>query len=302
MNSTDKSYLFGGLSVLFWSTVATAFKIALKGLDFIQLIFFASAVTVILLFILLVIQSKLKDLLSQPSGNIVSATLLGVLNPAAYYLILFKAYSMLPAQVAQPVNMVWPIVLTFLSVPLLGQSIGRYSIAGLLISFAGVICISLQGGKENLGQASIPGVILALVSSIIWALYWIFNVRQKGDAIIKLFLNFLSGLIILTVIVIAFSDFRIVPNISFSAALYVGIFETGITYIFWMKAMQFSSNNAKTGNLIFLTPFLSLIFIRFVLKETLFLTTFIGLIFIIAGIFIQRFDRSSNKFHETQDN
>jgi drug/metabolite transporter (DMT)-like permease len=302
MNSTDKSYLFGGLSVLFWSTVATAFKIALKGLDFIQLIFFASAVTVILLFILLVIQGKLKDLLSQPSGNIVSATLLGVLNPAAYYLILFKAYSMLPAQVAQPVNMVWPIVLTFLSVPLLGQSIGRYSIAGLLISFAGVICISLQGGKENLGQASIPGVILALVSSIIWALYWIFNVRQKGDAIIKLFLNFLSGLIILTVIVIAFSDFRIVPNISFSAALYVGIFETGITYIFWMKAMQFSSNNAKTGNLIFLTPFLSLIFIRFVLKETLFLTTFIGLIFIIAGIFIQRFDRSSNKFHETQDN
>lgn len=302
MNSTDKSYLFGGLSVLFWSTVATAFKIALKGLDFIQLIFFASAVTVILLFILLVIQGKLKDLLSQPSGNIVSATLLGVLNPAAYYLILFKAYSMLPAQVAQPVNMVWPIVLTFLSVPLLGQSIGRYSIAGLLISFAGVICISLQGGKENLGQASIPGVILALVSSIIWALYWIFNVRQKGDAIIKLFLNFLSGLIILTVIVIAFSDFRIVPNISFSAALYVGIFETGISYIFWMKAMQFSSNNAKTGNLIFLTPFLSLIFIRFVLKETLFLTTFIGLIFIIAGIFIQRFDRSSNKFHETQDN
>jgi len=299
MNSTDKSYLFGALAVLFWSTVATAFKIALKELDFIQLIFFASAVTVVILFIILVIQGKLKTLLSQSSGSLVSAILHGFLNPAAYYLILFKAYSMLPAQVAQPVNMVWPIVLAFLSVPLLGQRIGRYSIAGLLISFAGVICISLQGGKENPEQMNIPGVILALSSSFIWALYWILNVKQKGDAIIKLFLNFLSGLIFLTFIVIAFSDFRIKANISLAAAIYVGIFETGITYIFWMKAMQLSTNNAKTGNLIFLTPFLSLIFIRFVLKETLFLTTFIGLIFIITGIFIQRFDRNNTSIHET---
>ena len=36
---------------------------------------------------------------------------MGLLNPVAYYLILFKAYTILPAQVAQPLNMIWPIVL-----------------------------------------------------------------------------------------------------------------------------------------------------------------------------------------------
>ena len=38
---------------------------------------------------------------------------LGLLNPVAYYLVLFKAYDLLPAQVAQPINYAWPIVLLY---------------------------------------------------------------------------------------------------------------------------------------------------------------------------------------------
>ena len=58
MNSSKKAYLFAGLSVFFWSTVATAFKLALSEYDFIQVIFYASAVTVILLFFVLLFQRK----------------------------------------------------------------------------------------------------------------------------------------------------------------------------------------------------------------------------------------------------
>jgi drug/metabolite transporter (DMT)-like permease len=55
-----------------------------------------------------------------------------------------------------------------------------------------------------------------------------------------------------------------------------------------MKSMQLSENNAKTGNLIFLSPFLSLVFIHFILGETIYITTFIGLAFIISGIWYQQ--------------
>jgi drug/metabolite transporter (DMT)-like permease len=302
MRSTDKAYLYAGLAVLFWSTVATAFKIALRGLDFIQLIFFASAVTVVILMILILAQGKFMHLFSLSRKNVIFSLILGAVNPAAYYIVLFKAYSLLPAQVAQPVNMVWPVVLTFLSVPLLGQKIGRLSIAGLLISFTGVVFISLQGGAEGFRQTSITGVLLALGSSFLWAFFWILNVRNRGDALINLFLNFFSGLIILTVVMILFSDFRVIWDISLFAAIYVGIFETGITYIFWMKAMQYSSNNARTGTLIYLTPFISLIFIRFILKETLYLTTFTGLIFIVAGILVQRLDKKNDGLHAKSNN
>jgi drug/metabolite transporter (DMT)-like permease len=291
MKPTDKSFLYGGIAVLLWSTVATSFKLGLSELDYIQLIFYASATSAIVLFAILILQGKFKLLFCQSGNQWINSMVLGALNPLLYYLVLFKAYSLLPAQMAQPLNMVWPIVLTLLSVPLLGQKIGRWSIAGLFISFAGVIFISSQGGISGFQNTSFTGVLLALGSSVFWSLYWILNVRDNRDGVLKLFLNFVFGLLYLVVVMYFFSEFRIRPGTGLYSAIYVGIFEVGITYVFWMKAMQLSPNNARIGNLVFLTPFLSLIFIHFILREKLFATTFIGLAFIIAGIFVQQLDR-----------
>jgi drug/metabolite transporter (DMT)-like permease len=291
MNSTKKAYLFAALAVFFWSTVATAFKIALRGLDFVQLIFYASLVTVIVFFFIILVQKKVKLIFRQSRREILHSIFLGVFNPLLYYLVLFKAYSLLPAQLAQPLNMVWPIVLALLSVPFLGQKIGKLSIIALLISFLGVVFISSQGGISGFEDTNFYGVFFALGSSVLWSLYWIFNVRDRRDQTIKLFLNFFFGLIYLTIAVFLFSDFQVEIGNSLYAAVYVGIFEVGITYVFWLKAMHYSTNNAKIGNLVFLTPFISLVFIRYILKETIFITTFIGLVFIVAGIFVQQLDR-----------
>ncbi len=291
MPTKRKPYLYAGLAVFFWATVATAFKLALREYDFIQLIFFASLVTVFVLFFFLLLQNKLHLIFRQTKRQWLNSAILGALNPLAYYLILFKAYSLLPAQLAQPLNMVWPITLALLSVPLLKQKIGLLSFIALAISFVGVVFISSQGGIDGFANTNWTGVLLAVGSSIIWALYWIFNVRDSRDQIVKLFTNFLFGLLFLFVVVFFFSDYNITIGTGFYAMIYVGIFEAGITYVLWMKAMKLSTNNAKIGNLVFLAPFVSLIFIRFILKENIYITTFIGLVFIVVGILVQQLDR-----------
>ena len=116
-----------------------------------------------------------------------------MVNPFLYYLILLKAYKLLPAQVAQPLNMIWPIILVFLSVPLLGQKIERKSFIALFISFVGVYLISSQGNPFHFGGSDLTGVFMAAGSSIFWAFYFILNVRDKRDEAVKLFLNFLFG-------------------------------------------------------------------------------------------------------------
>lgn len=294
MNSNKKAYLFAGIAVFFWSTVATAFKLALREYDFIQLIFYVSGVTVLLMFAFLVAQKKIQFIFKQTRRQWIISMSMGALNPLLYYLVLFKAYSMLPAQIAQPLNMVWPIILALLSVPFLKQKVGWISIAALCVSFTGVVFISSQGGIEGFKQVNVTGVFLALASSVLWSLYWIFNVRDKRDEYIKLFLNFFFGFIYLAVTVALFSDFRIQLNQGFWATIYSGVFEVGITYVLWLKAMNLTTSNAKIGNLVFLAPFVSLIFIHFVLKETIFVTTFIGLMFIVAGIFVQQLDRKQH--------
>jgi drug/metabolite transporter (DMT)-like permease len=291
MSSNKKAYLFAGLAVFFWSTVATSFKIALREYDFIQLIFYVSAVTVILLFFVLLFQKKLHLVFVQTQKQWVYSLLMGAFNPLLYYLVLFKAYSLLPAQVAQPLNMIWPITLALLSVPLLNQKISWISVGALLVSFIGVFFVSSQGGIEGFENTNFTGVALAVGSSVLWSLYWIFNVLDKRDEIIKLFLNFAIGLIYLAPVVYFFSDFKIHLGESLAAVIFSGIFEVGITYVLWLKAMNYTSNNAKIGNLVFFAPFLSLIFIHLILKETIYMTTFIGLIFIIAGVLVQQLDR-----------
>ena len=291
MNSNNKAFFYAGLSVILWSTVATSFKLALREYDFIQLIFYASVVTVVLLFLILLYQRKTHLIFKQSKQQWGYSLLMGLLNPIAYYLVLFKAYSLLPAQVAQPLNMIWPITLALLSVPLLRQKIGWFSFVALIISFSGVIIISSQGGLEGFRNTNPIGVILAVGSSIIWSLYWIFSVRDKRDEVIKLFLNFVFGTIYLIPVVFLFSSFQIKPGISLAAVIHTGIFEVGITYVIWLKAMTLTTSNAKIGNVAFFTPFLSLIFIHFVLKETIYITSFIGLFFIVSGVLVQQIDQ-----------
>lgn len=287
MKRVSKAYLYALLSVLLWSTVATAFKLGLQLLSPLYLILCASAVSLFSFFIVILIQGKTRELFAVSISELGKSALLGALNPFSYYLIIFQAYSLLPAQVAQPLNMVWPITLALLSAPLLKQKITVRNIVAIFISFIGVIFISSQGSFSGIANTNPTGALLAIGSSVIWALFWILSVLDRRNEIIKLFWNFAFGLTYLLIAAFLFTDFSFPDPKSIPAAIYIGLFELGITYILWMKAMQLSENNAKTGNLIFLSPFLSLVFIHFILGETIFFTTFIGLGFIISGIWYQ---------------
>jgi drug/metabolite transporter (DMT)-like permease len=150
------------------------------------------------------------------------------------------------------------------------------------------VVIASQGGTDGFSNTNPLGLGLALASSVLWSLYWILNVLDRRDEIVKLFLNFLFGFVFLAPVVWFFSDFAVEPGTGLFAMIYVGIFEVGITYILWLKAMNMSTNNAKIGNLVFFAPFLSLVFIHFILKETIYITTFIGLVLIVAGVLVQQ--------------
>jgi drug/metabolite transporter (DMT)-like permease len=74
----------------------------------------------------------------------------------------------------------------------------------------------------------------------------------------------------------------------------VGLFELGITYIFWLKALQLSETTGKISNIVYLTPFVSLIFIHFVLRETIHYTSVVGLCLIVGGIMVGRTGNGHN--------
>ena len=193
--SARKAYLYAILAVLFWSTCPTAFKLGLQHITTWQLLTGATLASAVVLGIITAAQGKLQLLKTFTRKDLVFSALMGLLNPVAYYLILFKAYTILPSQVAQPLNMVWPIVLVLLAIPMLGQRIRWRSIGAMMLSFSGVVFIALMGGTVGDHPQNRLGIFLALSSSVIWASYFLFNTRDKRDPVVRLFLNFIFAAI-----------------------------------------------------------------------------------------------------------
>lgn len=288
MTEQMKAYCYALGAVSCWATVATAFKLSLRVLDHLQLLLYSSLTSAIILFLILCWQGKLSALLRSSRRELMRSAALGFLNPCLYYVILFKAYAILPAQEAQPLNYTWPVMVVLLSIPLLHQRIRFGDILALLISFSGVLVISTHGDVTGFQFSNPFGVTLAVGSSVVWALFWLYNVRDSRDELIKLFLNFLFGTVFVVVITAVFSSFTVTNSFGLLGAVYVGVFEMGLTFVFWLKAMRYSRTTAQVSNLVFLSPFLSLFLIHLVVGESIRPSTVVGLCLIIGGIVVQR--------------
>jgi len=288
VDKQKQAYIYAIIVVLFWATVASAFKVTLRYVDFLQLLFYSSAVSMAVLFVILLIQNKLKSLKEYSGRDYLHSAMLGFLNPFLYYVVLFKAYSLLKAQEAQPLNMTWAILLPLLSIILLKQKIRFKSIAAIIISFIGVLIISTRGNILAFNFTNMEGVLLALSSAVIWSLFWIYNIKDKRDEVAKLFLNFAFGFVFILIFILLFSEITIPDTIGFFGSIYIGLFEMGITFVIWLKALKLSRTTAKVSNLILLVPFLSLIVIHQIVGEEILYSTIIGLIFIVIGIIMQQ--------------
>ncbi len=295
MNNKNKSYTYALSAILLWSTVATAFKVSLRYMTPEMLLFIGGITAIVVLGFISFFTGDYKNILNLDAKGLKSSAINGFLNPFLYYIVLFKAYSMLPAQIAQPLNYLWPIMLILLSVPLLGQKLKLESVISAIIGFVGVYVISTRGDIFGFNIENPLGVILASASSIIWALYWIFTQKDKRPEIVKLFYNFLFGVFYTFIYVLIFSEFKPIENYGYIASIYVGFFEMGITFFLWMKAMQLSKRNDEISNLVFLSPFLALIFIYFILHEQIYYTTYIGLVLIVSSIFVKQIKLSKKK-------
>ncbi len=288
MNNNLKSFLFAIASIILWSTSATAFKLTLKGMSVSHVLLFSSLTSTIIFFLFEFINEKENIYLIIKGKDFKNNLVLGIINPFLYYLILFKAYSILPAQEALPLNYTWPIVISIFSIIFLKNKLTLRTIIGLIIAFAGVIIIATRGNLINLHFHNITGVSLAVGSSVVWGLFWILNLLDSREPSEKLFGSFLFGTILIAVYILIFENQSNFEPIYFLGAIYIGFFEMGITFFLWMKALSLSENKAHTATLAYLSPFISLIFISVILGEKLFASSILGLIFIVGGIIIQQ--------------
>ena len=288
VNSTQIAYLYGLGAVLLWSTVAAAFKVALDYFTPLQLVLVAVLTSIATLSIILLMQGKLnlvsRQFLQRPTFYLIS----GMLNPFLYYYVLFAAYDLLPAQQALSLNYTWAILLPILSVPFLGHSLSKTDMIAAMIAYVGVFIIATGGNFTTMSFESPIGILLALLSTVLWCLYWIFNTKDNGNAIVSLLLSFTLGLPFIVITLLLTDKLPALTAEALFAGMYVGLFEMGVTFVLWLIALKKTDKAANMSTMVFLTPVLSVGFITWILKENIAAATYLGLGFILSALALQK--------------
>lgn len=293
LDDQQKAYCYGLGAVLCWSTVATAFKLSLNYLSPAQLLLMATGVSWLFLGALLILGGKIALVTRGSARDYLHSLVLGGLNPFLYYLILLEAYALLPAQEAQALNYTWALTMALLAVPLLRHPLRPLEVLAALVCYCGVLVIATRGQVMTLDFANPLGVGLALLSTLLWALYWILNTNERRDPVAALFLNFSFALPLLLGYCLWQGQLRAVPWQGVAGAVYVGLIEMGLSFTLWLNAMRLTRSTIRISSLIFVAPPLSLVLIHFVLDEAILASTVIGLVLILGGLGLQHLKRGA---------
>ncbi|MBR7888715.1 DMT family transporter [Marinomonas sp. A79] len=296
LSNNAKAMLFGLGAVLLWSTVATAFSISLRHLSPTQLLVIACSVSLLFLMALLAIKGEIAQLLFFAKQSWKSSLFFGAINPFLYYLILLQAYNTLPAQEAQAINYTWAIMLSFMAVPILKQRLKPADYLAAAACYFGVLYISTRGQIGSLEFSNLSGVGFALLSTVVWALYWLFNTKDTRPSLIGLTLNFAFALPLIVAFAaitgeLQMSELTHWHHEAVLSAIYIGLFEMGLSFVLWNQAMKLTSNASQVANLIFLSPLLSIIWLSQFAGEPILRSTVIGLACILVGLFVQNWSK-----------
>ncbi|MBS3081228.1 DMT family transporter [Candidatus Pacearchaeota archaeon] len=286
MERNLKGYLYLSLCIIFWASIPVASKKILVELNNLQMLFYSTIFSFLVLGIILLVQKKHKLMKNYSRKDYLNLAFLGFLGTYLYYVLLYGALALTSAQEGFILAYTWPILVLILTFIILKEQVTIKKIIAILISFIGIIIIVTQGQIYSFQLTNTGGNLLALSGAFVFALFSILGKKHKFDKTVSAFIYFLSALIFITITLILFSSFKI-PSLNILMwLLYNGILVNGVTYIWWFKALE-SVETSILSTSLYLTPFVSLIYIWLFLEETILISSVIGLVIIVAGILIQ---------------
>lgn len=278
-------YFYLALCIIFWAAIPVVSKKILTDLNNVQMLFYTTLVSFLVLLIISLIQKKLTLLKKYKAKDFGVMFILGFLGAYFCYLILYKAFSLASAQEIFILAYTWPIMVIILGFILLKEKPTVRKLIAILLSFLGIMIIVTKGHITNLVFSNINGDLLSLFYAFIFALFSVLGKKFDFDKTIAATVYFFTALIILIPTMLIMSNFRIPsPNVWFWLFIN-GFFINGITYVFWFKALKAPTH--IVSNLLYLTPFLSLLYIHLFLGDKILISSLIGLMVISSGIILQ---------------
>ena len=146
--------------------------------------------------------------------------------------------------------------------------------------------IVTHGRIFTLSLTSLRGDLLALGGAGAFALFSVLGKKYRYDQVVSVFIYFLTALVFIAPTLVLFSSLKMPSWHIWLWLLLNGLVVNGISYIFWLKALEYGDTSV-ISNALYVTPFLSLVSITLFLVEQILLSSVVGLVIIVVGIVLQ---------------
>lgn len=286
MKKIKTEYLYAAISILLWASISPVTKLLLAEIDTMQIVFIGSIFALIFVGIISLIKNKhiLPKDYKAKDYSIMSLT--GLFGIFFYQLFFCLATERLPAQEAFIINYLWPIMTVVFACILLKEKVTKAKVLGLALSFAGVIIVLTKFNLSSIAGLNIGGAGFALLAAVCYGLFCVLGKKYHYNELYSMTVYLIVSIIVSGIWLAIKGNMPALQPVHLLGIAWLGIFTSAVPLILWEMALH-KGNTAIISNLAFITPFLSLVYIYFILHEPISIYSLIGLIVIVCGVFVQ---------------
>ena len=286
------AYIFLTVPILLWAATPLIVSELSVTLPISLINWLSTAFSIILLSIVLSFSGKWKVFQLYKKRDYITMLLMGAIGMFPYTALYYLAFSLAPANAGNIniINYTWPVWIIILSVFFLKEPLTLTKIMGILLSFAGVYLIFSNGNMKGLqvhqSAHYMPAYLSAGAGAFFWGLFSVLSKRCRFEPLSSLLIYNISAFLFFSVIVLFFTGLK-TPSINEWILLFIlGGCINGLGYLFWILALRYG-DTARIANLVYLTPFIALVYIYIFRGTRIHAFQFAGLTLIVAGPVIQ---------------
>ncbi len=274
-----------GVSILFWSTIATVSKLLLGTLSSMQVLCVSSLLGALFLLAVNLCSGAFKACRRYRVKDYAVMALIGLPGTFLYYVFLYAGTNLMLASQAFIINYLWPIMSVVFACILLKEKMTLRRGVAIGMSFIGV---GIVAGNDLLqfNPNTLIGAGCCILCAVSYGLYTALNQKYSYNKSIAVMVAYFTTFVLTAVILtVQGSSFTLQPAQLLGLA-YNGMLTMALATTTWALALE-SGKTATISNLAYLTPFISLIWTFFILHEPIQWTSILGLAVIVLGIFLQ---------------
>ncbi|MCK5066324.1 MAG: DMT family transporter [Bacteroidales bacterium] len=276
------------LTMIFWGFSFVTFKIANESFRPITIVSFRLFVSIFFLFGFALLFKRLNRIRRKDQKWFL---LMAIVEPFFYFLGEAYGLTMVTATVGAVIISTIPLIVPFGAYYFFREKLTPMNYFGLVISFGGVLLVVLT---KSGGLAANPlGIVLMFVAVLSAVSYTLVVKRLTDDytpITITAYQSFYGLLLFLPMFLIfevPHLDFSHVSTHSLLAVGYLGVFGSGICFIFMAIGIR-ELGAAKSNIFVNLIPVVTAILSFFILKEAMPLLKIIGIFIVILGLLLSQ--------------